>query len=447
MIVSIAGVLLAIILLLCFFNIKLGTALFLAYSLLVPINDLTIGGLNLGENLVKTVLVLALLFDFKVRHHYKFHWKLMMPFIAYFLIELFIIPFQTEIPMSWMMNSWRVDIMETLFGAFVIYNVISIYPDSISLYRNSLLCSALIAGIYGLFLTTTGGINPYIMQIVSETGDLDAQDLTRYFSDENRLYGRISSVFMHPMSFGLFIGLTFIYVWSVREQIPKWFFFPLLIILALDSIFCGVRSCIGGLVVAVAYYLVFSKNLKVGIAALVIGIIGYNVILQMPELSNYLGSITDIHGTKSDIEGSSIEMRMDQLNGCFKEIQQSPILGKGYDWVGFYKSNYGDHPVILAFESLIFVIICNNGLLGLVIWTLFILAIFRNNHKLLKSKFVIADSLLIFYISYACITGEYGYMKCFIYYYLCIMLSYGQLMPQNTKTLVQKKSHLNLSKM
>jgi len=422
MIVSIAGVILSIILLLCFINIRWGTVLFLVYSLLIPIASITIGTLHIGDNVVKTTLVLSLIYNFKLKHNYKFSWKLLMPFVVYFIIEILIIPFQSETPISWMLDKWRFEIMRTMFGAFVVYNVLSVYPHSVKLFRNSLLISIFIAATYGLFLTTTGGINPYILEIVSEKGsNLDAEDLTTYFSDESRLFGRISSVFTHPMNFGLFIGLSFIYVYSVRKKISKWIFIPLISILGVDSIVCGVRSCIGGLVVAVAYYLAFSKNLKVGITALIIGLVGYNIISQMQEVSSYLGSMTDIHGKNSDVQGSSIEMRLNQLNGCLKEIQNSPILGKGYEWVGYYKSNWGDHPVILSFESLIFVILCNNGFLGFIIWGWMIFAIIRNNHKLQLSDSIVADSLLIFYIAYSCITGEYGYMQYYLLFYICLI--------------------------
>lgn len=421
MILFIFGIILALILILCFVNIRWGAALFLAYTILVPVNDITIGGLHLGENLVKAILILALLCDFKLRHHYKLSWKLIVPFIFYYVIELLVIPFQSETPPDWMYNSWRVSVMSTLFGAFVVYNVLKKYPESIKIFRSSLIFSILVAGIYGLFLTTTAGFNPYINAIVLMKGTaLDAESLLTYFSADDRLFGRISSVFMHPMSFGLFIGLSFIYVFAIRNKIKKWLFIALLLMLSLDALFCGVRSCIGGLVVAVAYYLIFSRNIKIGLAVLFVGIIGYNIISTMPELSDYLGSIADIHNTQSNVRGSSIDMRLEQLNGCFKEIQRSPILGKGFGWVAYYKANFGDHPVILAFESLIFVVLCNNGILGLFIWAILIYLVLRSNHRLkLKDKYVV-DSLLVFYITYSCITGEYGYMKYFLLFYICM---------------------------
>lgn len=304
MIVSLAGIALALILILCFCNIRWGAACFLAYSILVPLSDITVGGLHFGENLVKTILLLSLLYDFKLRHHYKLSWKFFIPFFFYYLIELAIIPLQDETPTGWMYNNWRVSFMGTMFGAFVIYNVLKTYPKSLKLFRYSAIFSIIVAGVYGLFLTTTGGINPYIFDIVVSTGSVsDAQDLMGYFSADDRMFGRISSVFMHPMSFGLFIGLAFIYVFAIRSKIKKWLFIALLLMLSLDALFCGVRSCIGGLVVAVAYYLIFSRNIKIGLVVLFVGIIGYNIISTMPELSDYLGSIADIHNTQSNVRG------------------------------------------------------------------------------------------------------------------------------------------------
>lgn len=433
MILTIAGIVLTIILILCFFNIKVGVALFLGYTLLVPIDDITLGPVNLGGNLVKTILLLSLLFDFKIRHHYKFSWKLILPFLIYYVIIFLIIPLQNETPENWMYNSWRVSIMSTLFGAFVVYNVSTRYIESIKLFRWTLIFSIFVAGIYGLYLTTTNGFNPYINLIELGKGStFYTETLKDYFEaeEEGRMFGRISSVFEHPMNFGLFIGLGAIYLYAVRLYINKWLMAILLAILSLDALFCGVRSCIGGLVIAIAFYLLFSRNLKFGLATLVIGLIAYNYILKIPELSSYIGSITDINNTKGNVQGSSLELRMDQLNGCIAEIRESPIFGKGYGWDTYYKANYGDHPVILSFESLIYVVLCNNGLVGILIWFLLIFFVIKNNHKFRLNDPILADSLLVFYISYSCITGEYGYMQYYLLFYIC-MVSENRIVQKN----------------
>lgn len=419
---TIAGFLLSSILLICFLNIRLGTTLYLAYCILVPINDITFGPLHLAGNVVKLILFFSLLYDFKLRHKYNFSWKLLMPFIIYFIVELLIIPFQNETPYGWMYNSWRGAMMASIFGTFVFYNVLVQYPNTIKLYRRSIIISILIAGLYGLYLTTTGGVNPYTTAVILSQGTtIDAEKWLSYYSADDRIFGRISSVFIHPMSFGLFIGLAFIYIFSIKENIKKYLLITLLFILSLDALFCGVRSCIGGLVIAIAVYLLVSKNFKIALLALAIGIVGYYVILQMPDFFNYLGSIIDIHNTKGTVSGSSIDMRIEQLDGCIKEISNSPFLGKGYDWHGYYLKFHGDHPIILAFESLIFIILCDNGILGFFIWVLLIWMVLRTNHKFNLSDKAVADSLFAFYVTYSCITGEYSYMQVFLMFYVCLV--------------------------
>lgn len=50
-----------------------------------------------------------------------------------------------------------------------------------------------IASIYGLFLTQTEGLNPYIMELTDISGgEYNIEYLTR---DTGRMFGRITSVF------------------------------------------------------------------------------------------------------------------------------------------------------------------------------------------------------------------------------------------------------------
>lgn len=121
---------------------------------------------------------------------------------------------------------------------------------------------------------------------------------------------------------------------------------------------------------------------------------------------------------------SSIDMRMEQLNGCFREIQDCLIFGKGYEWCGYYMSIHDLHPVLLAFESLIFVVLCNSGIVGLCVWVITFVWLFRGVYRMNKNVnvtlFVI--TLAVYYIAYSAITGEYGYMKYFIIFYTLLLM-------------------------
>ena len=126
--------------------------------------------------------------------------------------------------------------------------------------------------------------------------------------------------------------------------------------LVIMAMVCGVRSVLGGLAVAIAYYLVVGRNAKVFGALLIFGSIAIIVILQIPELSVYLGSIADINNKTGAVSGSSFDMRLDQLYGAVEEASANPIWGLGYSWTTYYQSLYGNHPICLAFESLLYVI-------------------------------------------------------------------------------------------
>ena len=128
-------------------------------------------------------------------------------------------------------------------------------------------------------------------------------------------------------------------------------------------------------------------------------------------------------------------MRLDQLQGSLKEIKDHPMVGKGYNWNGFYRLKYGDHPVILAFESLIFIVLCNSGYLGAAIWIIFFLLLLRVHRRSLRKKenIFLVDALVIVYGAYAIGTGEYGYLSFFALYHVFLILYL-----QKTEVIVQK---------
>lgn len=411
---------LLLVLVLSFWNLKWGVVSFLTYMVLVPYMKLRFGGFELGQNLFNLAF-LASYFFYAHKHKVRTDWKPLMPFVVYFIATLCIMPLQNYVPFGVMLNSWRVDIMGTLFLPFVMWNVAKADPASVKLFRNAMLIAITIAVGYGLFLTTTGGVNPYIMSLV-RVMDIK-QGIESYYeaSGGGRLFGRISSVYVHPMSYAFFLGLSFIYVFQCKNKIKKKYVAFLLIAIGASSITCGVRSVLGGLVLAVAYFFLMSKNYKMMIGVIVAASVVYIIAESIPELSSYLGSMADVNNKKGDVSGSSIDMRLNQLDGAIKEGSKNPLFGLGYGWTGYYLSLRGDHPVCLAFESLIYLIICNFGLFGFVIWTFMVIKYMKVNRKMHLSENVLFDCLMVFYVSYSCITGEYGYMKLFLIFYVLML--------------------------
>lgn len=410
------------IIVLCFIKIKWSIALFLLYLMLVPYINIGISGLGTGDNFIKLLLVIGYYIE-RRKKQIKFSYIPYVPFVIYFVVSLFMTLFQDGVPNDIMLDYIRKDIMNILFFPIIMWNVMRMDSSSIILFRNTMIICIIISIGYGLILTQLGGINPYAMFFLTQI-DTDV-NYENYYEDAGggRLFGRISSVYIHPMAFALFIGLTFIYLLYlfVLNKLNRIFLSILMLLTIIMAVLCGVRSVLGGLFVSLFYYFVWGKKFKIMLLSLIIGILGLSVASSVPELSGYITSITDINNKQQDVSGSSVDMRLQQLEGAVAEASRNPLFGLGYGWTTYYQSLKGDHPICLAFESLLFVVICNSGIVGLFLWLFMVMKILYNNKTMRIRSMVIINALLIFYISYSLITGEYGYMRVFLIFYTLLL--------------------------
>ena len=415
---------LILILLLSFVKLKVGVSLFLLYMICVPFVMINIGDKTLGVNVINTTFLVSYLLHVYLKNE-KIDWQPFVPFIAYYLLALVVIPLQSGMPLIDMFDQWRKDVMMYTFLPFVMWNVMKNDHSSIKLFKNTILLGIVIAVAYGLFLTTQGGNNPYqmIMLIISGGNGNDV-DWAAYYSafGSGRIFGRISSIFQHPMQFALFLGFSSIYVFFIRKYFKKPVFVVLVAAIGFMAVACGVRSVLGGLVVTTVYYFLKERNLRMAAYIVFFGIFFYLVVSQIPMMSAYLGSVADINNSSGAISGgSSIGSRIDQFYGAIDEMKNDPYLGLGYGWTDYYQRLYGNHPVCYAFESLLMVIICNYGAYGFVLWGILICGVLQNNTKMNFKETSLVNALFVFYVSYSCITGDYGYVKFFLIFYVLML--------------------------
>lgn len=422
---------------------QIAIGLYLPYLVLVPFLNINIGDTNFQYNLVNLILLLG----FFLNHRKKYiYWKPFLPFLFFFLAQLVVFPFQ-ETPNSVMFEIWRSESMKYIFLPFIMYNLIMDNHKLIKIYRNILIVSIIIAGIYGLYLTKIPGTNPYMMYMFAKNGTEFNEayalgfgamtDDIDYKAETGRLFGRISSVFRHPMTFGLFLCMSFIYLFGTYGKYKKILTALLFLIVGLNTITCGVRSALGALAITFLFLLIRSRNIKYYIVSIFILTVSYfSLVTLFPNLNEYLLSMIDTESF--DVNGSSIALRIEQLEGCFAEIKHNMVFGKGYGWTQYYLNTNGNHPVILAFESLIYVVLCNEGLVfGVFLWLLFSIMILRLT-KNFKIRFhrILLQSLFLTYISYAMITGDYGYMQYFILFFIML---YAEFRLDEANATIKKK--------
>lgn len=411
------------ILVLFFLRFRIGLCAYIAYMFLVPYCSLNVGGVPFSWNLINSVLLIAYCFDCTRKcGRIHFAYKPFIPFFLLYGLLLLEMLFQYGVPLGYAMTSWRLAVFDLILPIVVMS--VSQYDNKIVEYSFvTMIFVSIVIALYAFFLVPLKGINPYVMELANAN---NAELMDAQFGEQTgRLMIKISSVFTHPMTFGAFLGMALIYAcsqWTNSKSIIL-----LVTILGLFScIFvCGIRTPIAALFVTIIVYLLLKKNLNAFISVLVLGIACFYIINQIPELAGTISSMFD--STSSKVGGSSIELRLAQLDAAFDEVHDCMIFGQGFGYNSYYLSVHGAHPRLYAFESLIFVILCNYGLVGFFIWGLMFYMLYNNANKIIFSTGMYIIMLIAYYISYTCITGEYGYIKYFIFFYsLLIIDAYPQ---------------------
>lgn len=407
-----------IIFVLIFYDLKLGMVAYVCYLFLVPIPTFGVLPVSLlsislfGMSVYKYGIV-------KLRESFSFVW----PYL-FLLVMLGVFMPLSSTPFSFQFWMWRTDLINGLLSMWALCIIMLNSNLSFEISKTIVFLS-FVVGIYALMLTQTDGVNPYVFGLKILTGGDVAEN---WFADENRLFGRISSTFIHPMTWAFVVGTLSIFTFFIRHQLNKYLLGSLSLILFLDVLFCGVRSVIGALLVSIVVYLILIRQFKVVIYVAMISVVALFVLSTNDVLSDYIQSIFDLKGSNELANGSNFSMRTNQLLAAFREMERNPIIGNGYSWHCYYLQTFGDHPELLAFESLVFTILCNSGILGVVVWGgyLFFLCFLPFYYLERKEDIYTIVSYVFYYIAFACVTGDFsGYF--FLWFYIIMFcLSYKE---------------------
>ena len=249
------------------FRFKIGLAFYLAYIVLVPYMNFNILGINFQWNLINTlVLLLSFIYTFRYKNKHPIDYAPFVPFLVYLMVSLVMMLFQTDTPFIYEINAWRNNLF-LLFFPFVLWNQMQVDYTSYQLYKRVLLACIFIITLYGLFLATIPGQNPYISTLAIVNGSEFKNDYA-LAEGGGRMFGRISSVFSHPMVYGFFLGIAMIYVYYIYQnhignRKLKFFLFLLITIIGINFVTCGIRSVLIGFFVTFVFYLLQVRQFKV----------------------------------------------------------------------------------------------------------------------------------------------------------------------------------------
>lgn len=328
-------------------------------------------------------LVIIILLPFKIKNDNKLY-----PYPFKFLTILVIISYF----MSSFYNNGR-----NLSSTLVLVSSIYIFPiilwqclnstKTIDLFVKSLMIFLACICLYAIYELFTNS-NPIIEFFISNNiASVNNSDRMRYG------FKRLQSFLTYNGAFGLTCGLGFVTLTYLHKhfkqhlKVNKALLIPLQISLTICAFLTGTRSVIAGFMVGTLTFF-DRKFIKTNISRyLLIVVISYVLInfcttTQIIDISNitkYFSEITMSFKNTDNVEGSSTDLRTNQINFTLYYWAQSPILGHGSRFTNGLTTNYYDE--IFGLESVWFMLLIDYGAIGCVVFFLSILLPIIALHK------------------------------------------------------------------
>lgn len=352
----------------------------------------------------------------------------------YILFLFFIMLIPRDLPLTVQLPGWMkiifIDLIPALLICFYIEDQKQIKTILYFIYG-----SIFIAGIYGI-LSYIIKLNPYILitSIIynNPLGEIEMSEEVR-----GALQGRTQGTLSAALSWGQIINVLLLFLLMIKSYIKKRNFIVLFIILFLNAILCGSRTILLSAVIGIALTLLSSpprKILKYTFITLLSSIILFSIANNNKKYQIYVDTIEASlffwNQQKSDdigIKGSSVELRKRQLEESFSIIKNDLLTGVGQGWIDNDYQKNGLHPIMLGFESVIYRKLVETGLIGLLVWFIFYLSLYKTvslytkkykvniNWKVMFIPYFISlimtDSFESFYLFLSLIVLSYLYIK------------------------------------
>lgn len=248
--------------------------------------------------------------------------------------------------------------------------------------------SSVILCLYGVFNWITRS-NPYDSFITSVYETKSFSESYLNLSEQGYRF-RISSFIAHPIAYGYVASILFLCIFSTLHKLKRKFFSISVLFLLVINIFMTnsrtpLLSCIIGFLIYVLMVYNLKSKLKIFFITLIIGAFSYSTI---PFFSEKIDNIVDIFATGGvNADGSSLDMRVVQFGASYMEFSRSSILGNGFYYIeenlGWSNTNEErtSESEFAGFESYVFNLLIEAGLIQIVIVIIFYLVLFRYFYK------------------------------------------------------------------
>ena len=275
--------------------------------------------------------------------------------------------------------------------------------------------------IYGLSIFITKE-NQYYTLISNTFGSID---IPNYFMGYLGRF-RISSFAWHPiyygflLSIGIFLNIYFTFLQGDNKRM-KWYNLILFLLLFSNLLLTNSRTPMIAFLGGAGILFLFGLNWRLKLQILIFGgIMGVATLATIPSASDLIvESINTFSDDGSEMEGSSLDMRITQMNASLNEFNKSPILGNGYGYIGrglgysADKSKSSSDEDFAGFESYSYKLLIEQGLAGMLGNLVFFISLFSFFYKKSKKEDVekislLTISMLIVFLIFIFGTGDMG---------------------------------------
>lgn len=275
-----------------------------------------------------------------------------------------------SIQLKYTVQFFLTDIIPIVLFAIIVYKA-----QDLNVIIKSFLLATIICCTYSVF-TAIIHFNPIVavFQLAfDKTGDLTMDDMASDLST-GRGYAACGT-FIHANGFGYFISMSIpICMYLITRGYDAKLSKIALLLLIINLFLCKKRSPLVSMGTFLLLYLYLSKS-KDKIRYIFYFIIGCLFTIVLIETIPALYSIRNMLETslffwddkaleKSDVGGSSWDLRTRQVFYPFVEIANNIVFGHGFGWCRWFLDEYELHPLLFGFETIFSTSICELGIFG-----------------------------------------------------------------------------------
>lgn len=325
---------------------------------------------------------------------------------VYCLVSFVIVSLSQTVPIGKQLRSLLTEEIAMLMFSLQTFMLVKTEDKGASVLKR-IVCWAIVFNmVYCIFFEMMVGVNPAGMPLYILLGVDDNKFITDMIETERGGLGfRAQTVYRHPLSLGQYmLVLLPLFFFRGNHYVKLFFVFSICFLIIVS----GSRGAIAPmiLVLFIAGIKGFKSHLHSFALVLFVIFVSINFIPEKQwnkinkEVEPLVASLqfwNDKKQYENKIDGSSMEMRVNQFNAALEEIDDNPIFGRGYGYREYYIFKHNAlHPDLLGFESILLLYLVERGWLGL----LFFFIVTYYIYKLFSNE--IADKITIncVYIGY-----------------------------------------------